>query len=233
LNALNHEGYAPIHLAVLSESVEILRELLYNGRNLKINIPDKRAGFTALHYAAMRSKLTPLCNLLVKNEDIDLNFRSYNGCTPLHVAVANKNYLITMCLVRYEADLNAQSDIPVHTDWDLFQMTQRKFTLLRKCVDIIFEDSKKSITTTTTPNALKVEKVNADSNSSVDSPSQDEKTNLNDFTKTSKEVKKLYDAELEKEKYDDENSKGKFVPNQHNYDVLYYAQNDPWVLIFI
>jgi nuclear factor of kappa light polypeptide gene enhancer in B-cells 2 len=99
LNTINHDGCAPIHLAVLSESTDILSELLYNGRHLKINIPDKKSGYTALHYAAMRAKLTPIVNLLVKNEDIDINAKSYIGCTPLHIAVANKNYMSTICLV--------------------------------------------------------------------------------------------------------------------------------------
>lgn len=99
LNAINHEGLAPIHLAVLNESSEIINELLYNRRYLKINIQDKRSGFTALHYAALRSKLTPIVSLLVKNEEIQVDSRSFIGCTPLHIAVANKNYMTTLCLV--------------------------------------------------------------------------------------------------------------------------------------
>lgn len=100
LNAINHEGLAPIHLAVFSESFEILSELLYNRKYLKINILDKRRGYTALHYAATRAKLTPMVNLLAKNEDIEVNARSFIDATPLHIAVANKNYMSTICLVR-------------------------------------------------------------------------------------------------------------------------------------
>lgn len=103
LNAINHEGLAPIHLAVLSESMEILNELLYNRKYLKINILDKRRGYTALHYAAMRSKLTPMVNLLARSENIDVNARSFIGATPLHISVANKNYMSTICLVIIKA----------------------------------------------------------------------------------------------------------------------------------
>lgn len=222
MNAFNHEGYAPIHLAVLSESLDILRELLSNGRDLKVNInvPDKRAGFTALHYAAMNFKRTPLCNILVKHDGIDLNVRSYNGCTPLHVAIANRNYLITMCLIRYGADLNAQSDIPIHTDFDSFQLTQKKYTLLQKCVESIFDEY------------IKTTKIKNDAQNASDmssSPSVMPSSDLNKYIKLSQEVKRRFDAELEKDKYEEESLKNKIQLNLHTYDAIYYAQNDQWV----
>lgn len=97
LNVFNRDGFAPIHLAVFSESIDILNELVSNSKYL--NIADKKRGYTALHYAASKTKLVPMVNLLAKNTNIDVNVQSFIGTTPLHIALANKNYMSTICLV--------------------------------------------------------------------------------------------------------------------------------------
>lgn len=228
LNAVNHDGYAPLHLAVLSESVDIVRELLYL-KNLKINIPDKRAGYTALHHAASNRNLLNICNLLVKNENIDIDAKSFNGSTSLHIAIANKNYLIVSLLISNRANLNIQSDLPVHCDVELFQLAVKKNNLIRKCIESYLAEVNQT-------------KSKGSPDPGVSQNSQQDKNaaattanfafDINDV-KLSQEIKKIYDSELDKEKLDElTESKLRSLSAQHNFDAIYYAQSDPWVIKF-
>lgn len=97
LNATNNDGFTPLHLAVLSGSLDIF--CAFNNQNVDLNAKDTRRGYTALHYACTHSSLIHVVNLLVKQTGIDLDAKSLTGSTPLHVAVANKNYMTTVCLV--------------------------------------------------------------------------------------------------------------------------------------
>lgn len=100
INAVNNDGFAPVHLAVLSESSDIVNELIHCSY-INVNIKDKNPNknFTALHYASIKAKLAPIVNVLCNNKEIQIDATSYAGCTPLHLAIVNKNYLITICLV--------------------------------------------------------------------------------------------------------------------------------------
>lgn len=98
VNAVDDQGLAPIHLAVLSESLEILGKIVqFQATN--VNIQDTEYGYSALHLASMHSRNTPMVNLLARASNIDVNIRSFKGDTPLHITVANKNYMATICLV--------------------------------------------------------------------------------------------------------------------------------------
>ncbi len=232
VNSVNHDGYTPLHLAVLSQSLEMVQELLYL-KYLKINIQDKRAGLTALHHAAGKLNLYLISNLLVKNENIQLDVRAYNGCTPLHMSIANRNYLITCLLLSHGANLNIQSDIPVHCDSEMFAMALKKDALLRRCIEDVLS---------------KIKENGKDSKAELNEAKQisdevDSKIGLevktNNFidisdVKLSQEIKKIYDNEIEKDKTDDLNDlKSKLALSQHNYDSYYYSQNDTWVSIFV
>ena len=243
VNSINHDGLAPVHLAVMNQSVELVQELLYL-KYLKINIQDKRAGYTALHHACGKQNLYQIANLLVRNESIDVDVRSYNGCTPLHVAIANKNYLITCLLLNKGAKLDIQSDSPVHCDSELFALTLKKDNLLKRCIEFVLKDFNEKL-------ALNLKKSRSDDDDEVgdEKMENDEKfeelasktsdgsiskelitaLDLNDV-KLSQEIKKIYDTEYDKEKLDDfTDAKSKNLLSQHNYDAFYYAQNDPWV----
>ena len=239
VNSINHDGYTPLHLAVLSQSIEMVQELLYL-KYLKINIQDKRAGLTALHHASGKLNLYLISNLLVKNENIQLDVRAYNGCTPLHMSIANKNYLITCLLLSQGANLNIQSDIPVHCDSEMFAMTLKKDNLLRRCVEEVLsklKENEKDLKTGTGGSKLITD--GEDSKSDLADLTKKQDDILNETTKNlidisdvklSQEIKKIYDNESEKEKVDDLNDlKSKLALSQHNYDSYYYAQNDSWV----
>ena len=205
LNSINHDGYAPIHLAVMSQSTDLVRELLYM-KNLKVNIQDKRAGWSALHHAAGIKNLLQISNLLVNNNSIEIDIRAYNGCTPLHVAIANKNYLITSLLLNHGANINLQSDMHVHCDIEMFQSAAKKNNLLRRCIETIISKHKEQNISNTIQRSANLlseitdEKVDTAA-TMVTSNSTD---NLN-HVKLSEEIKKMYDVELDKEKIDDLN----------------------------
>ncbi|RNA33545.1 nuclear factor NF-kappa-B p105 subunit-like protein [Brachionus plicatilis] len=148
LNGTNHEGYAPIHLSVLNSSLAMLREFLYFDQ-LKINSTDKKFGFTALHYAARDPFGTIILDMLMKNQRIDVNVKSYVGYTPLHLAVLNKNYLSTINLLKNGADPNLENDFPLNLDYDylnlsFFKMMNKKeefFKEKRFMMNELFESS--------------------------------------------------------------------------------------------
>ncbi len=220
LNYINHEGYAPLHLSVLSESIDLVRELLYFKR-LKINIPDRRAGLTALHYAASNFNLLPLCSLLVRNEQVEIDAKCFNGSTPLHMAIVNKNYLTVCLLISNGASLNLKNDMPVHFDVESYcfqSVSREKNKLLRQCVESVLKnraDMIKSENTTSSEESLV-----GDLEDSIG-------------VKLSQEVKRVYD-ELDRQKIVISDSSSLKFSNshdfQHNYDAFYYAQDDPWML---
>lgn len=245
VNSISHDGYTPLHLAILSQSVEMVQELLYL-KYLKINIQDKRAGLTALHHAAGKLNLYLISNLLVKNENIQLDVRAYNGCTPLHMSIANKNYLITCLLLSQGANLNIQSDIPIHCDSEIFAMALKKDNLLRRCIEEVLsklKESGKELSIKTEPDENKLITDSEDPKEALtdlakkkDDISQGETKCVIDLSdvKLSQEIKKIFEDECEKEKLEDINDlKSKLALSQHNYDSFYYAQNDSWVNIFI
>ena len=53
--------------------------------------------------------------------------------------------------------------------------------------------------------------------------------------KLSQEVKRMFDAEIERQNLTSDDLGIRFSSSydfQHNYDAIYYAQEDPWVKIF-
>ncbi|CAF0713312.1 unnamed protein product [Brachionus calyciflorus] len=204
LNSINHEGYSPLHICVLKESYEMVRELLYC-KDLRINIPDKRCGFTALHHAASNFNLYKIVDILIRNEKIDLNCKTYTGCTPLHLAVANKNYLNAIMLIRNGADTNIQNDFPIHFDYELVSMG------FNKQMKLIEDDLKKKNL------KLIVNKL---------AESKDKKRDYNEeVVKLSEEVRRVFSPEIDVT-IEDEN---KTKTTTHNYDVFTYSLNDPWI----
>ena len=217
LNCTNHDGYSPLHLAVLSESIDLVRELLYL-KYLKINIQDKRAGYSALHHSATKPNLLEICKLLVKNENIDINLRAFNGCTPLHIAIANKNYLITCLLISNNADLYIKSDMPLHNEAGLYELAVKKHNTLKRAIEMGIEHFKSS-----NNSSLKSESTLIDKHVSIE---------LTDV-RLSQEIKKIYDQLDENGCIDNEEMKEfniRYMSSQHNYDSYHYAQNDEWML---
>ncbi len=115
MNLLNYEGDTPLHIACKLNAYEIVEEYLFSDL-CRINEQNKRTGETPLHYSCSRNYIQ-LTKLLVKHlqkRTLDIDVQSYNGCTALHMAIANRNYLITRLLIKSNANTFVQSIESIH-----------------------------------------------------------------------------------------------------------------------
>lgn len=134
LNLQDLQGFTPLHIAVQNNSLDIVQELMYNIDHLRINMPDRRTGYTPLHYAACDQSRLKICNLLCKAPNIDLDALSYCGYTPLHIAAINKNYLISLCLVYRGANTKLKAYAPISSSGPY---CRRENDILRKCLNTV------------------------------------------------------------------------------------------------
>jgi len=74
LDTINYDGLACIHIATISNHLNVLRFIVNNSKN--VNITDYKSGYTALHFAVALNKANLIECLLDK---IDPNIESYAG----------------------------------------------------------------------------------------------------------------------------------------------------------
>ena len=118
MNLCNYEGDTPLHIACKNNSYQIAEEYLYS-KLCRFNEPNKRTGETTLHYTCARNYLQLTKLLLKQFQDIhlDIDVQAYNGCTPLHMAIANRNYLVVRLLVKANASIYIQSIESIHGNY--------------------------------------------------------------------------------------------------------------------
>ena len=104
VNALNREGYAPIHLAVFNNQVDALKLLLESEGDPCLC---DRFGYQPLHLAA-KNGFTPIVQILLGTA-ASINAPGEYGRTPLHMSVYNKRLESTECLLANGANINAQN----------------------------------------------------------------------------------------------------------------------------
>ncbi|XP_077993179.1 NF-kappa-B inhibitor epsilon-like [Glandiceps talaboti] len=83
LELKNYEGFTCLHLAAFGNQLEVLEYLVSKGAD--INAGDGKSGRTALHYAVENGNANLIRFLLHYQAYVDT--LTYNGCTPLHLAV--------------------------------------------------------------------------------------------------------------------------------------------------
>ncbi|KAL3878320.1 hypothetical protein ACJMK2_030683 [Sinanodonta woodiana] len=83
LEIRNYDGHKCIHLAVLSNNLDITRILLNSGAD--INAGDAKSGRTILHWAAEYGK-SELVDLILSRKDVDISTQTYDGFTALDLA---------------------------------------------------------------------------------------------------------------------------------------------------
>ena len=213
LNLITNDGFTALHLAILSESADIVNELLRLD-SLDVNIRDKNYGYTALHYACLKETRCPMVSMLCKNNTgacvsskggkVDVNSLSYIDSTPLHVAMANKNYMSVICLVVKGARLDMESKSVVKelvSNCELIEYTK----LLQNCIDKVFSNRQSGV--------------------SVIGSSE----NLNSICL---EIKQLFDEEVLKRKSvnDVKLDMKNCSINNKKLDCMYYAREDAWML---
>ena len=128
--------------------------------------------------------------------------------------------------------MSVQSEMQVHCDFEMYEAAIKKNQLLQKCIE-------KEI------NALKMRKAketkNDEKNNTDEEIVNEDETKLKsaiylniDHVKLSEEINKIYENELENEQNSETSLHIRLwlMQNQHNCDAFYYAQNDPWVIIY-
>ena len=106
LDIYNNLKQTPLHLAVITEQAHTVGKLIAAGANA--NMPD-RNGHTPTHLACQRSRADCLEQLLNSSTNkVDLDFKNFNGFTPLHEAVFAGCTSGVRCLVAHGANVNCK-----------------------------------------------------------------------------------------------------------------------------
>ena len=125
INSQNELGYTPIYLAILSNDIIALNELLSLGANP--NIPNN-LGETPLYLSVDKENYDSLIILLQYN--IDVNHAKKNGNTALHLATQKKLYNYILALLRNGATPNIQNKLYGQTAMHLAVINQVNEDLL-------------------------------------------------------------------------------------------------------
>ena len=121
INERDSSGVAAIHLAVLESNIELIEILINNGADVNIAVNSSRTEsrfhahlheFTPLHIAAnfhFTANLNSfeMAGLLIAN-GADVNQKSDDGQSPLHIAVRGGNDRLVELLIANGADVNAK-----------------------------------------------------------------------------------------------------------------------------
>ena len=108
----NYSNYqifcAPLHIAAAYNTVEVVKEIVYQGVNVLTHARDENNdGYSAAHFAAKAGNTSVLRYLLEKEESLrDMVSR---GFTPLHLAVCEGHLETVKSLIDYGADINKPS----------------------------------------------------------------------------------------------------------------------------
>ncbi|CAJ1059386.1 LOW QUALITY PROTEIN: nuclear factor NF-kappa-B p105 subunit [Xyrichtys novacula] len=110
LEHTNTAGLCAIHVAVLANQLSSLRELLEGGVN--VDAQERSCGRTALHLATEAENVSLAgCLLLEGNAKVDSC--TFNGSTPLHIAVGRSSIKLTALLMAAGADPHRENFEPL------------------------------------------------------------------------------------------------------------------------
>lgn len=121
LDIYNDLTQTPLHLAVITRQPEVIQKLIDCGAS--IDLPD-RNGQTCVHLACQRGDLNSLKAIIAprpekpeyheKLQEV-LETRNFEGLTPLHVAVSERNVDLVKELITFGANVNANDGKSGHT----------------------------------------------------------------------------------------------------------------------
>lgn len=103
----NNEGLTCFHLAAMHGCRDILKKLRRIGVN--VNAQDLHSGKTALHFAAEKQQLAET-HFLVESCGLDVDARTFTGCTSLHIAAGRGCIEIVAYLLSVGANPDLQTD---------------------------------------------------------------------------------------------------------------------------
>ena len=124
----SNDPYAELRIVVINGRKDEMERLIQEGVDVKAK--HGPTGSTLLHDLARtsnwdsvlfvrdkkKSKFVEILNILVE-KGVDINAKDKSGWTPLHTAVANKNYALVKALISSGADINVKdkdSQTPLH-----------------------------------------------------------------------------------------------------------------------
>lgn len=107
LELRNYGGYTCLHVAAEHNHVDIVMYLIDKGSN--INAGDGKSGRTLLHFAAENNNIE-LMKILLKQDSVNVDAKSYNGCTPIMLAHARSNTTIVELLTQAGATTSCLDD---------------------------------------------------------------------------------------------------------------------------
>ena len=111
-NILNNESQSPLHLAVISKNMEMVKLLLSEVKDISCLCRDAE-GLAPVHYASSVSVLKVLTDHNIENRDL----LDSNGNSPLHTFIKSKDYSLAMFLLAADAFVdvkNNDGNTPLH-----------------------------------------------------------------------------------------------------------------------
>lgn len=105
INAANHHGQTPLHLAADQGNSSVARTLLELGA--MVDAAETASGYTPLHYAAGHGH-TDLCELLIRY-GADPDMLTGNMESPLHLAIEKGQTGVVGVLLKYHARLDIKN----------------------------------------------------------------------------------------------------------------------------
>lgn len=116
VNICDHNGYAPIFLAIIKNNFDLTKLLIDKDADLDYKVPSKNedyGGFSAIHFASIIDSAENIIQLLLDN-DVDINQKIvdslyYGGYTPLFFSILTENFDTFTFLLQKGADINLKN----------------------------------------------------------------------------------------------------------------------------
>jgi len=100
LHAANDTGHTPLHLAALTDNVEVMRILVQ--KDADVDIADTVTGFSPLHACASKGYINA-CEFLLRH-GANMDAQTHNGETALHLATRHKHIDTVALLLDFHAN---------------------------------------------------------------------------------------------------------------------------------
>ncbi|XP_057328920.1 putative ankyrin repeat protein RF_0381 [Microplitis mediator] len=113
INVRNKSDQTLLFLAVTNKNVKMIKYLLDNGADINaVNCGDFIPGWTALH-AAAEACYEDVVKILLDHQFCDVNVKTDDNITPLHIAASKNNLTIVKMLLEKNAlfDIHGQHDL--------------------------------------------------------------------------------------------------------------------------
>ncbi|KAG0722006.1 Nuclear factor NF-kappa-B p100 subunit [Chionoecetes opilio] len=106
LNTYNYQGETPLHLAVVSGSLECVRRLVEAGAD--VHQCERKRGANPLHLAAMFGR-RDIAAFLIDHTSVTVEAAMFDGNTALHLAAQSRDAELCRLLMRAKADPEARN----------------------------------------------------------------------------------------------------------------------------